>query len=96
MTSPWLLFSLPHSFASSLYYSCPRFKNKVRIDEIKLLMQGLAGVPKPPLTSEEQLPPAQELPKRAPRPEYATSAIGKETDNASVATTRTFADPGKY
>lgn len=59
-------------------------------------MQGLAGVPKPPLTSEEQLPPAQELPKRAPRPEYATSAIGKETDKASVATTRIFADPGKY
>lgn len=44
-----------------------RFKNKKRLEEVKMLMQGLT-VPEPPVVSRDAQLPAQQLPCTPPQP----------------------------
>ncbi|KAJ7384065.1 hypothetical protein OS493_024079 [Desmophyllum pertusum] len=58
------------------------FKNKERVDEVKMLLQGLA-VPNPAVSSAEPLLPAQQLPHTPPRPDHGV-AILEESELAPL------------
>lgn len=55
-----------------------RFKNKKRLEEVKMLMQGLT-VPEPPVVCRDAQLPAQQLPRTPPQPvaEVSVPTSGK-------------------
>lgn len=76
-----------------LIYYMNRFKNKTRLEEVKMLMQGLT-VPEPPVVSRDAQLPAQQLPRTPPQPVNLTEtppsliSIEEPVAEVSVPTSR--------